>query len=502
MKKEITIPKKRKRIAPKIEVIGSFSVETEKIKIIETIIKDIGRFSDEQNTKIYLVGGYVRDYYLDRLRTDFDFTVIGDAVKFAKKLAKHFNSKAVVFEQFGTAMVQIGDYKCEFVGTRKEEYSEDSRKPKVTQGTLEDDLKRRDFTCNAMAVSINEATFGELIDRFNGKRDIGANVLRTPLDPYVTFNDDPLRMMRAARFASQLHFTIDSACIKAIQQMNERISIVSQERITTEILKILESPRPSTGFSILYETGLLKIVFPDLNRLAGVEVIKDGDRNWGHKDVFRHSLLVVDNVAEQSENLWLRFAALVHDIAKSVTKKYVKDIGWTFHGHEELGARRMEKIFRDMKLPLDNLAYVEKLVRLHQRPMALVDDGVTDSAIRRLAYHAGDALEDLFLLCRADITTKDISKSKQYMRNYDKVTAKVIQVQEKDKLREFQSPVRGEEIMEICGLEPSRAVGILKTAIEEAILDGIIPNEYDEAKAYLIANRETWLNKISSGEWV
>ncbi len=501
MKKEVTTPKKRKRITPKIEVIGSFSVKTEKIKIIETIIKEIGKFADEQKVRIYVVGGYVRDYYLDRLRTDFDFTVIGDAVKFAKKLAKQYKSKAVIFEQFGTAMVQIGDYKCEFVGTRKEEYKEDSRKPIVTQGTLEDDLKRRDFTVNAMAVSVNADTFGDLIDRFNGKRDIGANVLRTPLDPYITFSDDPLRMMRAARFASQLHFTIDSACIKAIQQMNERINIISQERITAEIIKILESPKPSTGLNVLFETGLLKFVFPDLYRLAGVEVIKDGDRNWGHKDVFRHSLQVVDNVAVESENLWLRFAALVHDIAKSVTKKYVKDIGWTFHGHEELGARRMEKIFRDMKLPMDNLAYVEKLVRLHQRPMSLVDDGVTDSAIRRLAYHAGDALEDLFLLCRADITTKDISKSKQYMRNYDKVTAKVILVQERDKLREFQSPVRGEEIMEICKLEPSRAVGIIKTAIEEAILDGNVANEYENAKEYLIANKEEWLNKISSGEW-
>ena len=502
MKKEITIPKKRKRIAPKIVVVGSFSFKAEKIKIIETIIKDIGKFADEQKVKIYVVGGYVRDYYLDRLRTDFDFTVIGDAVKFAKKLAKQFKSKAVVFEQFGTAMVNIGDYKCEFVGTRKEEYKEDSRKPVVTQGTLEDDLKRRDFTVNAMAVSINEETFGELVDRFNGKRDIGANVLRTPLDPYVTFSDDPLRMMRAARFASQLHFTVDSACIKAIQQMHERINIVSQERITTEFIKILESPKPSTGLNILYETGLLKIVFPDLNRLAGVEVIKDGDKNWGHKDVFRHSLQVVDNVAVQSENIWLRFAALVHDIAKSVTKKYVKDVGWTFHGHEELGARRMEKIFREMKLPLDKLAYVEKLVRLHQRPMALVDDGVTDSAVRRLAFHAGDALEDLFLLCRADITTKDISKSKQYMSNYDRVTAKVLLVQERDKLREFQSPVRGEEIMEICNLEPSRAVGIIKTSIEEAILDGIIPNEYENAREYLLTNKDEWLDKIENGEWV
>ncbi|ROL61928.1 HD domain-containing protein [Bacteroidetes/Chlorobi group bacterium ChocPot_Mid] len=501
MEKELTIPKKRKRIAPKIEVIGSFSIQTEKIKIIESIIKDIGKFADEQKIKIYLVGGYVRDYYLDRLRTDFDFTVIGDAVKFAKKLAKQFKSKAVVFEQFGTAMVNIGDYKCEFVGTRKEEYTPDSRKPIVTQGTLEDDLKRRDFTVNAMAVSINQETFGDLIDLFNGKRDIGANVLRTPLDPYITFKDDPLRMMRAARFASQLRFNIDSACIKAIQQMNERINIISQERITSEFIKILESPKPSIGLSVLYETGLLKIIFPDLYKLAGIEVVKDGEKSWGHKDVFRHSLQVVDNVASQSDKLWLRFAALVHDIAKSVTKKYVKDIGWTFHGHEELGARRMEKIFREMKLPLEHLPYVEKLVRLHQRPMALVDDGVTDSAIRRLAFHAGDTIEDLFLLCRADITTKDISKSKLYMHNYDKVTAKVIDVQEKDKLREFQSPVRGEEIMEICNLEPSRAVGIIKNAIEEAILDGLIPNEYEPAKEYLINNKEMWLKKIQSGEW-
>jgi poly(A) polymerase len=493
--------KKRKRINGKLEVVGSYEVKSERIRIIETIIKEIGKFADSEDTEIYLVGGYVRDYFMDRLRTDFDFTVVGDAIKFARKLAKHYKSKAVVYKEFGTALVPIGDYKCEFVGTRQEKYQEDSRKPKVVKGTLEDDLKRRDFTCNALAVSINEEKFGHLIDLFGGKRDIGANILRTPLDPFITFSDDPLRMMRAARFASQLFFSIDSVSLNAIHKMSERIKIVSQERIRDEFLKIIDSPKPSIGLKILFETGLLKYVFPDLYKLSGIEVVKDKDKTWGHKDVFLHSLQVIDNISEQSENIWLRFAGLVHDIAKPVTKKYIPETGWTFHGHEELGARRMEKIFREMKFPLDKLSYVEKLVRLHQRPMALVDDGVSDSAIRRLAAQAGDALEDLFLLCRADITTKDISKSKRYMKNYDKVAAKVIDVQEKDKLREFQSPVRGDEIMEICGLKPSRAIGIIKNNIEEAVLEGIIPNEYYPAREYLLINKNEWLRKIESGEW-
>jgi tRNA nucleotidyltransferase/poly(A) polymerase len=493
MKKELHKKKKRKRITGKNEVIGSFEATKEQLRIIESVIKEIGAFADENKFKVYIVGGYLRDYFLDRLRSDFDFTVVGDAIAFAKKLAKKYNTKAVVYKEFGTAMLAIGDYKCEFVGTRKEEYEENSRKPKVTIGSLEDDLRRRDFTCNAMAASINKENFGILVDLWGGKRDIGANLLRTPLDPFVTFNDDPLRMMRAARFASQLFFSVDPSSLKAIMQMTDRIKIVSQERISDEILKILDSPKPSIGFTILHQTGLLKYVFPELDNLSGIETVEDGVRTWAHKDVLYHSLQVLDNVAEVSENRWLRFAALVHDIAKPITKKYINGIGWTFHGHEEVGARRMEKLFRDMKFPLDNLHYVEKLIRLHQRPMVLVEDGVTDSAIRRLAFHAGETLEDLFMLCRADITTKDIAKSKKYMSNYDKVAKKV---------REFQSPIRGEEIMEICKLEPSRAIGIIKEQIEEAILDGIIPNEYENAKKYFLANKEKWLTRINDGDWV
>lgn len=468
----------------------------DKIEIEEDILKLIGVVADELNVEVYAVGGYVRDYYLNRERTDIDCTVVGDALKFAKAVAARTKSKAVIYERFRTAMVPVGKYQCEFVGTRKEEYEENSRKPIVTEGTLLDDLKRRDFTCNALAVCINKSRMGEVIDAFSGLEDLNAKLLKTPLDPEVTYSDDPLRMMRAARFASQLKFEIDPASIDAISKMADRIKIISQERISEEFLKILKSEKPSIGINILYQTGLLKYVFPEVYNLAGVEIIEGGDKKYGHKDVYKHTLQVLDNVAENSDNLWLRFATLMHDIAKPKTKRFIKGTGWTFHGHEEIGARWIKRIFKKMKLPFEYVPYVEKLVRLHQRPMVLVDDGVTDSAVRRLAVAADEALEDLFVLCRADITTKNEHKEKKYLHNYEVVFQKILEVQEKDQLRAFQSPVRGEEIMEICRLEPSRAVGVIKHNIEEAILDGIIPNEYEDAKKYFLENVEAWLADI------
>lgn len=463
------------------------------IDIKENLIKEIGTLAGKNGIQAYIVGGYVRDVILGRPRNDFDFTVIGDPIDLAKKVARTFNSKAVIFPRFRTAMVPIGEYNCEFVGTRKEIYLPDSRNPIVTEGTFEDDLRRRDFTINTIAASINEGNFGEIVDLFNGIEDIESGILRTPLDPETTFSDDPLRMMRAARFAAQLDFKVDDNSLNSINNMAERISIISQERISDEFLKTLASPKPSVGLMIMYETGLLKIIFPELNELAGVEIVQEGSREFAHKDVFRHTLKVLDNISKNTDNVWLRFAALVHDIAKPRTKRFVEGTGWTFYGHEEIGARWMDSIFHRMRFPLDKLSYVERLVRLHQRPMTLVDEIVTDSAVRRLAFQAGDALEDLFLLCRSDITTKNPNLSKKYLNNYRIVTEKVIEVQEKDKLREFQSPVRGNEIMELCNINPSPMVGYIKENIEEAILDGIIPNDYMQALDYFMKNKDKWM---------
>jgi putative nucleotidyltransferase with HDIG domain len=468
------------------------------IKIDDPIISIITQIADNKGFEVYLVGGYVRDYYLDRNRTDLDFTVVGDALAFAKLVAKEFKVKPVIFERFTTAMVPISqEAQLEFVGTRKEEYLPNSRKPIVTIGTLYDDLARRDFTVNAMAVSINAKTFGQVIDKFNGLEDIQKQILRTPLDPEKTFEDDPLRMLRAARFASQLNFSIEDKTIEAIIKMYKRLKIISQERISSEFFKILESPQPSVGINILSETGLLSVFFPQLEKLKGVDIVKEGTTTYAHKDVFYHSLKVLDNISKVTNNVWLRFAALLHDIAKPQTKRFHPQSGWSFHGHEDIGAKMMARLFRDFKLPLDKLEYVEKLVRLHQRPMMLVDEEITDSAIRRLAVQAGDALEDLFILCKADITTKNPRLSVKYLENYDSVARKIIDVQEKDKLREFQSPVRGEEIMEYCKIEPCKAVGIIKTNIEEAILDGKIQNDYDEAKQFFVDNINNWLASLN-----
>jgi poly(A) polymerase len=469
----------------------------QKISINEKLLLQIGEFADSLGVEVYVVGGYVRDKLLSRSKTDFDCTVVGDSIDFAKKIAKHFNSKAIIFENFRTAMVPVGGFQLEFVGTRKEIYESKSRKPIVSDGTLEDDIRRRDFTVNAMAVSINSKSSGEIIDLFGGLQDLEDKILRTPLDPEITYSDDPLRMMRAARFASQLGFRIEEKSFDSIANMVDRISIVSAERISDEFLKILSSDKPSIGLYVLQNTGLMKIIFPEVSALAGTDIVQVGDKVHAHKDVFHHTLKVVDNIALMTDNVWLRFAALMHDIAKPRTKKYIEGIGWSFYGHEEIGARMQKKIFSRMKLPIDKMQYVEKLVRLHQRPMMLVEKGITDSAIRRLAVTADEALEDLFTLCRADITTKNPNKSAQYYENYNVVFQKVLDVQEKDRLRAFQSPVNGEEIMLHCNIQPSKLVGIIKTNIEEAILEGIIPNEYQAAFDYFIANKDLWLSENS-----
>jgi len=462
---------------------------------IPDIIHDLAHLAERNGYSIYVVGGYVRDRILGIDSKDIDFTVVGDAIAFAHLVAESKHSKAVIYERFRTALVPAGEYLLEFVGTRKEEYEEQSRKPIVTEGTFQDDINRRDFTVNCLALSLAADSFGTIIDLHDGQSDLEKKLLRTPLDPVITFSDDPLRMMRAARFASKLECDIDPDAIKAMKAMADRISIISQERISDEFINLLKTKKPSIGLKILHETGLLKYVFPELESLSGIELIQVGDHGYAHKDVFLHTLQVLDNLCEMSDNVWLRFATLMHDIAKPKTKRFIEGTGWSFHGHEELGARWQSAIFRRMKLPLDQIHYVETLVRLHQRPMVLVDDGVTDSAIRRLAVHAGDTLDDLFLLCKADITTKNSKKAERYLRNYEKVYQKILDVRERDQLRAFQSPVRGEEIMALCALQPSPAIGYIKHMIEEAILEGIIPNDHEEAKKLLLQHMDQWLEE-------
>src|SRR5581483_5945897 len=471
--------------------------------IADPILFAIGSIADEAKMKVYAVGGYVRDELLGRSeRKDIDLTVAGDGVGFASLVASQFDgSQLAIYEKFRTAALTVGDHTIEFVGARKESYRSDSRNPITQEGTLEDDLARRDFTVNALAVSLNEATFGELIDRFDGLSDLKSHVLRTPLDPEETFSDDPLRMMRAARFAAQLDFRVDTAALEAVQRMAERIRIVSQERITDEFLNIMQAPRPSIGLKILYETGLMRFVFPEVDALGGAELRTVGEQEYAHKDVFKHTMQVVDNMAAMTDDVWLRFAALLHDIAKPRTKEFRKGIGWTFYGHDIIGARWVQKMFRRMRLPMEAGERVGKLVRLHMRPMALVDEGVTDSAVRRVLFEAGDAIDDLLMLCRADITSKNPKLVARYQGNYDLVAEKMVEVEAKDRMRAFQSPVRGEEIMALCGIPPSRTVGILKHAVEEAILDGIIPNDYEAAKHYLLQIKDKILNDNPLSEW-
>jgi putative nucleotidyltransferase with HDIG domain len=464
----------------------SFADQIEGQKIIQVIADAANKLSID----IYIVGGYVRDLILKRLRSDIDFLVIGSGTEFANIVAKELGVQNVtVFNNFGTAHFNYNGLDVEFVGARKESYDRKTRKPIVEDGTFEDDITRRDFTINTLAILLNNKNFGQLIDTYNGYEDIINKIIKTPLDPLKTFDDDPLRIMRAFRFASQLNFNVDENIMKAAREMRDRLTIVSQERITDEFLKILQSPKPSIGLKLLYDSGVLEIVFPEISIMAGVDQRKD----YHHKDVFLHTLQVVDNICKQTDNLWLRFTALVHDIAKPQTKKFVDGIGWTFHGHEELGARMMKKIFLRMKLPLTKLDYVEKLIRLHLRPIALANEEVTDSAIRRFIVQAGEDLEDLIILCRADITSKNPVKVEKYLGNYERVMQKVRDVKERDKLREFQSPVRGEEIMRICNLKPSRKVGEIKTAIEDAILDGKIGNNYEEACRYLLEIKDNLL---------
>lgn len=459
---------------------------------LNPVLKIISETADQNNFEIYAVGGYVRDLILERERNDLDILVMGSGVEFAKLAAEKLGvSNVNYFKNFGTAHFDYNGMDIEFVGARRESYDRTTRKPIVEDGTFEDDISRRDFTINTLAVSLNKKDFGKIIDTYDGLKDIQNQVIKTPLDPYRTFDDDPLRIMRAFRFAAQLNFYVDESIIKAAGEMRNRLSIVSQERITDEFLKILSAPKPSIGLQLLYDSGVLEIVFPEIAVMSGIDQRKD----YHHKDVFLHTLEVVDNICEETNNVWLRFAALVHDIAKPPTKKFIEGIGWTFHGHEELGARMMKKIFYRMKLPLHQLEYVEKLIRLHLRPIALAKEEVTDSAIRRLVVQAGEDLEDLITLCRADITSKNLVKVEKYLSNYERVMQKVRDVKERDQLRAFQSPVRGEEIMQICNLKPSRKVGEIKTAIEEAILDGKIGNNYEEALKYLMEIKDQFLGE-------
>lgn len=436
----------------------------------------------EENFSAFVVGGFVRDLLIGRQNKDVDILVIGEGIKLAQITAKVLGIKKVnFFKNFGTANFRFKDYEYEFVGARKESYSRNSRKPIVENGTFSDDIKRRDFTINTLAISLNDENFGEILDEFNGIEHIEKRIILTPLDPEITFDDDPLRIMRAIRFASVLNFKLDESISIASKKLKNRLEIVSQERITDEFLKILNSDKPSIGLKLLQRTEVMQVIFPEIYNLSGVDQRND----YHHKDVFLHTCQVVDKISIETKDTWLRFAALVHDIAKPLTKNFVEGIGWTFHTHEEVGARMMKTIFARMKLPFNKLDYVEKLIRLHLRPAALVEEDVTDSAIRRLIVQAGEELDDLITLCRADITSKNPEKVSKILSNYDDLILKIRSVEENDKLRAFQSPVRGEEIMKICNIKPSKKVGEIKAAIEEAILDGVIPNEYSAAIEYL-----------------
>jgi len=448
-------------------------------------ITAVASAADTLGIETYIVGGYVRDLILHRDNKDIDFVCIGSGIELAKKVADSMgkDTPVHVFKNFGTAMINAGDTELEFVGARKESYDFNSRKPTVESGTLEEDQFRRDFTINALAICINKDRFGELIDPFDGMGDIKRKIIKTPLDPLLTFSDDPLRMIRAIRFATQLNFDIAAETFQAIGANKDRLKIVSMERISQELNKIILAPNPSYGFKLLFISGLLQEIFPELVALQGVESID----NKSHKDNFYHTLQVLDNVAKVSDDLWLRWAAILHDIAKPLTKRFVDKIGWTFHGHEDKGARMVPQIFRKLRLPLnEKMDMVAKLVRLHLRPIALVKDTVTDSAVRRLMFESGDHFNELMILCRADVTSKNNTKVKRYLENFDKVEQKVIEVREKDNQRNFQPVVSGEEIMKTFDIKPGKVIGNIKADLIEAILEGEVLNEYDELYPYMV----------------
>ena len=449
------------------------------------VFKIISSVCEKENLKSYVIGGFVRDLFLHRPCKDIDIVVVGDGIEIAKKVAAKIGNetKVSIFKNFGTAMLQFEDYQIEFVGSRKESYREHSRKPIVESGTLEDDQKRRDFTINALALNLETKHFGELIDPFNGTDDIRHKIIRTPLDPDVTYSDDPLRMMRAIRFASQLGFTIEKESFEAIKKNRERIKIISMERVSEELNKIILSPVPSIGFKLLFDSQLLQLIFPQMAALQGVKKVN----GHAHKDNFYHTLKVLDNISKMTGDLWLRWAAVLHDIAKPLTQRYAPEHGWTFHGHEDKGSRMVPAIFKQLKLPLnEKMKYVQKLVLLHLRPIVLAQDIVTDSAIRRLLMEAGNDVDDLMMLCQADITSKNEEKVKRYLKNFEIVKQKLIEVEEKDQLRNWQPPITGEIIMKTFNLKPGREVGVLKNAIREAILEGAIRNDYNEAFAFMI----------------
>jgi poly(A) polymerase len=448
------------------------------------IFQLIKKCSEELGHDAYAIGGYVRDIFLKRASKDIDIVTIGKGIVLAEKVHKALGKEAHLstFKNFGTAQLKYRDLEVEFVGARKESYNRDSRKPIVEDGTLEDDQKRRDFTINALAIGVSGSNYGKLLDPFDGMRDLENKIIRTPLDPDITYSDDPLRMMRAVRFATQLNFTIEERSLLALSKNKDRIKIVSKERIADELNKMILAPAPSVGFKILFDTGILHIIFPEMVKLQGTDTI----RGLSHKDNFYHTLEVLDNVCKKSDNLWLRWAAILHDIAKPATKRFEEGHGFTFHGHEDKGARMVPGIFTSLKLPLnEKMKYVQKLVELHLRPIVLAKTEVTDSAVRRLLFEAGDDIDDLMLLCESDITTKNPNKVKRYLQNFELVRKKLVELEEKDRIRNWQPPVSGEDIMKLYNIGPGRMVGVLKNALKDAVLDGVVENNYDSAKAFL-----------------
>lgn len=453
-------------------------------KLIHPIFRIVSEESEKLGYRTFVVGGFVRDLFLKRSSKDVDFVTVGNGITLANAVNKRIkNTNLSVFKNFGTAQIKTKDWEFEFVGARKESYDRNSRKPVVEDGTFEDDINRRDFTINTLAVSLNSSNYGELIDTFNGLEDLREGIIKTPLDPKTTFSDDPLRMMRAARFATQLNFKIEKSTFNSLKSEANRLSIISQERITDELQKIIMSPKPSIGFKILFDTKLLHEFFPELVALQGVEV-REGK---GHKDNFYHTLQVLDQICERTENVWVRWSAILHDIAKPPTKRFVPGEGWTFHGHEDKGSRWVKPIFRRMKLPLgEPMRKVKNLVKLHLRPIALTKESITDSAVRRLIFDAGEDLDDLMILCKSDITTKNKKKEQRFQANLVNVEKNIAEVEERDRIRNWQPPISGDDIMKLFGIGPSREIGTIKTALKDAILDGHVNNEYDDAYNFVL----------------